>query len=230
MNDNDLFYKYIGVGDDGRSVRTEFLINEQFRFTKPDELNDPFEVRPIVQVAEYSPEDIAKGRKRTLQNGFQLDTPDDVIKALFRDPLPRGRIGPPEFPGVVLSRPDLRPEPFESLDEMDRFEAQHAANQFIKTINETYGIFSLTTSPNNLVMWTHYAACHSGLVVGFDTQHEYFKNDFIALRPVDYVDHRISITSNFGWIRIAGQRFDFKGGIPHLIPVFSRKHPDPVNS
>lgn len=184
----DLFYKYIGFGDDGRTVRTEFLRNEQFRFTQPDDLNDPFEARPIVRVAEYSPEDTAEGRRRALQEGFPFDTSDDRIKAFFLDPLPRDRIGPPEFPGVVLARPDLRPEPFASLDEMDRFEAEHAAKQFIKTVNETYGILSLTTSPDNLVMWTHYAACHSGLVVGFDKQHEYFKKDFIALRPVRSVD------------------------------------------
>ncbi len=32
----------------------------------------------------------------------------------------------------------------------------------------------LTDVPNNLLMWAHYASCHNGFVIGFDTKHEFF--------------------------------------------------------
>lgn len=33
-----------------------------------------------------------------------------------------------------------------------------------------FGIFSLTSNPNNIVMWSHYADSHKGFCIGFDIQ------------------------------------------------------------
>jgi hypothetical protein len=60
------------------------------------------------------------------------------------------------------------------------------------------GILSLTEKPDNLLMWAHYAAEHTGYVIGFDTSHKYWNNfgdekgnDHLGvLRKVDYSDKR----------------------------------------
>ena len=62
------------------------------------------------------------------------------------------------------------------------------------------GILSLTEKRDNLLMWAHYAAEHTGYVIGFDTTHEYWNNfgdekgsDHAGvLRKVDYSDQRPS--------------------------------------
>src|SRR6266446_1336442 len=45
------------------------------------------------------------------------------------------------------------------------------------------GILSLTTKPNNSVMWTWYANDHKGMCLGFDTSDEMFQ----AARPITYL-------------------------------------------
>jgi hypothetical protein len=40
----------------------------------------------------------------------------------------------------------------------------------------TVGILSLTEKPDNLLMWAHYAAEHTGFLIGFDTSHAYWNN------------------------------------------------------
>ena len=62
------------------------------------------------------------------------------------------------------------------------------------------GILSLTEKRDNLLMWAHYAAEHTGYVIGFDTTHQYWNNfgdekgnDHAGvLRKVDYSDRRPS--------------------------------------
>jgi hypothetical protein len=40
------------------------------------------------------------------------------------------------------------------------------------------GIVSLTETKNNLLMWSHYAQNHTGMVVEFDTTHDFFTSKF----------------------------------------------------
>jgi len=63
------------------------------------------------------------------------------------------------------------------------------------------GVLSLTEKCSNLLMWAHYAAEHTGFVIGFDTTHGYWNNfgdekgnDHVGvLRKVDYSEKRPSI-------------------------------------
>jgi len=39
---------------------------------------------------------------------------------------------------------------------------------------DIYGILSLTEKNDNLLMWSHYAREHAGMVIGFDSNHDFF--------------------------------------------------------
>jgi hypothetical protein len=52
-----------------------------------------------------------------------------------------------------------------------------------------HGCLSLSATPKNILMWSHYAHNHKGYVIGFDAQHEYFGR---TVRPVVYSDIRPS--------------------------------------
>lgn len=45
---------------------------------------------------------------------------------------------------------------------------------------KNHGIVSLTETKDNLLMWSHYASEHSGYVVEFDTNHDFFNEKFIS--------------------------------------------------
>ena len=49
------------------------------------------------------------------------------------------------------------------------------------------GIFCLTEDPDSHVMWVHYAAQHTGFVLGFDTSSELFSENGAKLAAVDYM-------------------------------------------
>lgn len=41
-------------------------------------------------------------------------------------------------------------------------------------INNAFGILSLTQTPDNILMWSHYAENHTGFVLEFDETHSFF--------------------------------------------------------
>lgn len=56
---------------------------------------------------------------------------------------------------------------------------------FKKMLNDSFGILSLTSKRDNLLMWSHYADSHKGFCVGFDKT-IVFERCFGMLKKVDY--------------------------------------------
>src|SRR5262245_20350934 len=107
------FYKYIGLRDDG-AVRADFLKDGLFRFTQPDRLNDPFEVRPRVLMEAYSDEDTERARTEALRAGFPRDDLDGFLP-LFLETIPRRRMTPEEFPGLAYPKRPASDDRFRSM-------------------------------------------------------------------------------------------------------------------
>ena len=55
-----------------------------------------------------------------------------------------------------------------------------------RPLRETLGIFCMTQSPEDHLMWVHYAKQHTGFVIGFDTGADIFKADGTVLDSVEY--------------------------------------------
>lgn len=87
----------------------------------------------------------------------------------------------------------------------------HARDSLSIAMSQAIGILCLTGKPDNLLMWAHYADSHTGLVIEFDVEHEFFKQvfedplspagldedlskDYGYLKPMVYNDHRPEIT------------------------------------
>lgn len=89
---------------------------------------------------------------------------------------------------------------------------QDANNEDISTINNVFkdgftnklssmiGILCLSRNYNQQLMWSHYAECHKGVMIEFDTKHPTFNrkrtdiDNFGWLRPVIYSGQRPRIT------------------------------------
>ena len=74
-----------------------------------------------------------------------------------------------------------------SMDEL------HNQQWIEKSLNGAYnrtGIVSFTETNDNLLMWSHYADNHRGIVVAFDTSHDFFKEDGSKSRLLARVHYR----------------------------------------
>lgn len=73
-------------------------------------------------------------------------------------------------------------------------ESDHGAIELIVQYLNTLGIFSLSEVPDDLLMWAHYAANHTGFVLEFDGEHSWFweqrpeGDDCGTLKKVSYAD------------------------------------------
>ena len=176
-----LLYKYLSP------ERATILAHRRIRFTPLGAFNDPFEGRPSVTTL----------------------APDSELRRLIKDLLP----------SEAKRAYDWLPPHMREAVPFDMFESAAAqlatakepemlqivagitkdVTQLIHTkVDEFFGVLSLSEVRDSLLMWSHYAASHTGLVLGFDPRHSYFnrrktENDELRhLRRVQYRDSRPS--------------------------------------
>ncbi len=143
--------------------RIDVLTTGLIRYTPPSAFNDPFDGRP--GVATYASDD-------------EVLT---IIRSLKKTKLPYSRRGHPRSRREVIRRwmsGLLEQSP--RMSEASCLEFFRGMKLIIQSMNrrsidETIGILSFSEIPDNLLMWSHYAASHSGFVLGFNTEHQYFR-------------------------------------------------------
>lgn len=176
--------------------------NLKLRFTRPSGLNDPFELRPHF-------DHIATQHEIADRFNEQFDIVASIEGAYEDLPLEvRSRLNKASFVQFAHDAIANNKEVFEGtiqnvLDSFFRELPKHEQS-FRDKLNEhleRIGILSLTTEPDSIYMWTHYAAAHSGYAVEFDESHPYFdrrrteKDEFFYLREVAYYDQLPKYTS-----------------------------------
>lgn len=89
---------------------------------------------------------------------------------------------------------------------VEKYNDEYIENTFIQAyqnINNEVGILSLTKSWNNSLMWAHYTNSHKGCCVGFNPDHDFFK-DYLSedtnfarhTKDVTYSDKRVKIPTS----------------------------------
>lgn len=189
-------YKYVTAD------RIDVLENELIRFSQPSVLNDPWDTRPHVErlITDYDLEELSKPL---------TDKPDDELVNYISEIIEKeARVrnlgdvsleeikqalieGNKQFPGEL--RAFYEGVFAETLTSAKEVLAQ--AHEYIpQAIDKALGILSLTKKPDHPLMWSHYAATHSGFVLVFNETHEFFSS---ALQQSDDVGglHRIRYCS-----------------------------------
>jgi hypothetical protein len=95
--------------------------------------------------------------------------------------------------------------------------AQEEAGRFRQMLIPEYLMLSLSRTNNNPLMWSHYASCHYGFVIGFDANHPFFidaQSLKSKLLPVEYSGTRYVLPRMEDWTR------------ENTLPVFLRKSTD----
>ena len=153
-------YKYVSP------ERVDILERQLIRFSQPAAFNDPFEMKPHIE-AIASPEYIdAKSDNEHEQH---------IQKAYNSKPL--------SFRRKVSFDKCKKDFDKDALREKLKQESVGGALDQVReslsiAINSAVGILSLTETPDNLLMWAHYAKSHTGMVLEFETDHKFFNQEF----------------------------------------------------
>jgi hypothetical protein len=156
-------YKYRSLANDKQKSRIkDILLNHRIRFSRPSELNDPIEGKPVLQLGDWS-----SNAYRARFEEWVWSTQRHLAKIPPKD----------TFIQWVRSLTREQHEQYVQQINVDN----HAA------IEARRRILSLSATPRQEQMWSHYANGHAGMALVFDASHGEFG---IALK-VHYVPERV---------------------------------------
>lgn len=172
-------FKYVN------SQRVDVLENKMICFSTPHQLNDPFELKPHIR-------DIATQETYNSSIKIKADKCREEYLKLPRNS--RRQMTFDEFSAKVSSLTHKQ-----LTADVKLHTAEKVQEIFDKELARNIGILSLTESPDNLLMWAHYADSHQGFVIEFDPQSSFFtqrrsdSDELGYLREVKYSDTRPSL-------------------------------------
>lgn len=155
------FYKYVPA------ERIDILKNRLIRFTQPRALNDPFEAQPdfyALGTKELSAKMFAEAIRKWPFRGWENN------RKIMQTEL--GRF---DLAKKVENNPDYAESLYESLYKQNLQDLLPVLRERFYELHNRVGILSLSETPDNLLMWGHYAAGHTGFVLVLDSSHDFFK-------------------------------------------------------
>lgn len=181
-------YKYV------TPERLDVLTTGLIRYTQAAATNDPFELRPFFESL------VTEDYLLKLLKDEPIDVTQQFMKAYEEQPQEiKDKVSREHMLAYVKSVLDstegqaavwdfLR----QFLHHLDAF-APRFRDQLADQLGSKVGILSLTEVPDSPVMWAHYAANYTGLVICFNERHPHFdrrrseNDEFLHLRRVRYV-------------------------------------------
>jgi len=133
-----LLYKYGSFEGERRNYLKEILLDSKIYFSNPFRFNDPFDLRPRVKRGSSREE-----RQRAKEKIFKM-----LSKKFPFDPKSKRKREAARIYARIGGNNSL----------IDQFEV----------ILKKYGVYCLSAKCDNLLMWAHYGAAHTGYCLEFD--------------------------------------------------------------
>lgn len=198
-------YKYLPA------ERVGVLRDREIRFSQPDALNDPYEVSVVFEsmippecvpalvahLDETGELDSARsdGIERGIDEALQeLEAIGLPVHLFDRDALHDYVLAEFEALGGKAFLHDVSARVFtDATGSGNPVAMRILTDRYRASINENVGVLCLSEAWDVLKMWSHYAGVHTGLVLGFDADDPYFRQQYVTLipteiRPVIYGD------------------------------------------
>ena len=140
------YYKYVSF-ETAKIILSDLTI----RFSKPCCFNDIYDCEAPYKVTNFSENDFL-----ALYDNV-LSSCDDVVKSKLKIGYNKMRNG-------------------EYSDEEMRHVAKIIIDKCRNNINETQRVLCLSKNKYSILMWSHYAQNHTGVVIGFDKNYKFIKN------------------------------------------------------
>lgn len=174
-------FKYFGP------ERLDVLMGCMVRYSPLGAFNDPFEGRPEI-LSVTSPQQAKETLQAAIPGAIKeaLDSVSPELKAL----IPLSML-------EAWMREQIAAKESEMLGAHQSFTPK-ISQLMSSTFDKSLGAFCLSEVPDSLLMWSHYAASHTGFLLEFDARHTYFhqqkgpEDEFRHLRRVEYRETRPS--------------------------------------
>lgn len=182
-------FKYI------RPERIDVIQNLEIRFTQPDALNDPFELRPHFESIVAEADVLANFPETPVDLVPMVAQAYSMLSEEQRARLPLDAAM--QAVQAFMATDDAREATAEALQIFLRLMRDGAApirDAIYRAFNDNVGILSLSEISDHELMWAHYADRHTGLVLCFDERHSFFNrrrsenDEFYFVREVHYSD------------------------------------------
>jgi DUF2971 family protein len=160
-----ILYKY---RDWSNKYHRKLITKREIYFPKPSEFNDPFDGNIPIRWDLLTYEDCLENNLKLL-NTVHNDKNQILVKEYAKKITDEKKLWHPD------NLAKERPEQQEKWDKV-------------------IGLYSLTSIPGNILMWSHYSLNHTGFVIGFDSESLSQDYDFDYIEPIVY-QHEYPIIS-----------------------------------
>ena len=143
-------------------ITTRLIIEGELYFSSPDEFNDPFDSRITYDFNSLSDDEV-KLYLTKLQRRNDLIGRNPELTKIYLENLFKNRIKLQELSDLTES----------------------------EVLNKKIGIFSSSKFWDNLLMWSHYADHHKGIVVGLNEKRIINDNSFLICGDVQYLNDNV---------------------------------------
>ncbi|NWB16894.1 DUF2971 domain-containing protein [Pseudomonas sp. D6002] len=175
-------FKYFGPD------RMGILQDRLIRFSQPSAFNDPFEFLPYIEAID-TPDNISERFRQTIEKDFSEEYAalNDEAKSLYTKD---------QF--CTLMKSFLIATEGSSKGVFGEL-ALYAQEKIHKEANQMMGVLCLSERYDDLLMWAHYADCHKGFVIEFDSDSPFFNqrrgenDDLRQIKAVEYRKERPAI-------------------------------------
>lgn len=157
-------YRYRSLDGNSKEWVKDSILNSKYYLSSPNEFNDPFDCRPVFEFVGSNSELI-----KYLEHAAKKHEP-----TLNRQ---QRRDAARSFRGS----PDLDPRRDENLKSFKL--------QYRQTVTSRIGILCLSSAPDDILLWSHYADSHKGVCLKFATTNTVFGTS----QPVVYKTSRPSV-------------------------------------
>ncbi|HEY3369341.1 MAG TPA: DUF2971 domain-containing protein [Prolixibacteraceae bacterium] len=153
----EILYKY---RDWTNRNHRKMILHQEIYFPRPSEFNDPFDGNIPIRW-DLMPYEECLEKNIEIINIAHKDKDQSLVRAYAKKVTDDKTLWHPDK--LVKERPEQ-----------------------LEKWNSIIGLFSMSSMPDNILMWSHYSFNHTGFVVGFNTNSLINDYDFDYIEPIIY--------------------------------------------
>jgi len=155
----DILYKY---RDFSNISHRDLITKQEIYLSEPNSFNDPFDCKIPTRWDLMTQDDFDERNEKLIDIGKNICFHNNEERKRFSKHL--------QDNGALWSRENLK----------------KPGKDYFDNISALSGVISLTSKPDNILMWSHYSNSHSGFCIGFDSNVLLQLNCFDFIGKVSY--------------------------------------------
>jgi hypothetical protein len=155
----------------------DIIRNLQLKVTPPNELNDPF---------EFSPYLVGKITDEFVQALMTETSPIELYEKMKKSGVQKM----PQFEKFAESLKELIPQVAKDTVPFFQSWTDEIISNVLNEASNQIGLVCFSEEENNILLWSHYTDGHKGMLIEFESSHEYFTKHS-KFQNVTYSEQRV---------------------------------------